>query len=112
MRQEDWSHFREAGFPGFEAEFESEAEGRPVVTINTKKAEQYVIACLAGYAAQVAHNPSCIKTARLGAWDDFEQARIALRLMGKNRRLDTWKRKAQRPDEFQDRQMCVCVWRS
>ena len=96
MRQEDWIHFREAGFPGFEAEFESEAKGRSVVTINAKKAEQHVIACLAGYAAQVAHNPSCVKTARLGAWDDFEQARIALRRMGKNRRLDTWKRKAQR----------------
>lgn len=96
MRQEDWSHFRAAGIPGFAGEFESDSKGRSVVTINAKKAEQHIIACLAGYAAQVAHNPSCVKTARLGAWDDFEQARIALRLMGKNRRLDTWKREAQR----------------
>jgi hypothetical protein len=96
VRKEDWSDFQAAGIPGFEAEFETAGKDRSVVTISAKKAEQHVIACLVGYAAQVAHNPSCVTVARLGAWDDFEQARTALRLMGKNTRLDTRKRKAQR----------------
>jgi len=97
MQREDWSHFRAAaGIPGFAADFESEAKGRSVVTINARKAEQHVIACLAGYAAEVAHTiPSCVKTARLGAWDDFDRARSALRRMGGNTRLDIWKCRAQ-----------------
>ena len=83
MRQEDWSDLRAAGIPGFEAELEPEVEGCAVVTINPNKAEQHVIACVVGYVAQVAHNPSCVKTTRLGAGKDFELARMALRRMGK-----------------------------
>ena len=71
MQQKDWNHFRAAGIPGFAPEFESEAKGRSVVTINAEKAEQHVIACLAGCAAQVAHNPSCVKTARFGGSGRF-----------------------------------------
>jgi ATP-dependent Zn protease len=58
------------------------------------KAEQKVISLLAGYTAQVEHDPACEAQARLGADGDFEEARNTLREHGAKRTLQPWLKKA------------------
>jgi len=56
-------------------------------------AEHRLIACLAGYAAEIEHDPRSEPQAKLGATDDFDKARGCLRELGVKCLLAPWHKK-------------------